>query len=294
MGLWNFFKGAIGGKIAAILSTADRDEWFSALEEQLILADVSAPLAATIVGRVRQRAGLSATREEVLAALSTEILAHLPLPRLPSSPPPGSKEVYFLVGVNGSGKTTTAAKLAQFHRRQGRQVMMAAADTFRAAGSSQLSLWGERLGIPVIGGDRGADPGSVVFNATQSFVSRPEDLLVVDTAGRVQTRENLMRELEKLTRIVQKFFPEGPAAVLLVLDAATGQNALSQAERFVQFSGINGIVLSKLDGTARGGAVLTVCQRLNIPVEYVGTGEGADDLAPFVPAEFVTALLAAG
>ncbi len=294
MGMWNFFRGTIGGKIAAILSNPDREALFEALAEQLILADVPAPLAGAITAKVRRQCAASAPQEELLASLRAELLTVLPEPRLVFPVPATGKKVVLLVGVNGSGKTTTAAKLAWFHRERGRKVMMAAADTFRAAGSSQLSLWGEKLAIPVIGGDRGADPGSVVFNAVQSFVNRPEDLLVIDTAGRVQTRENLMRELEKLTRIVKKLFPEGPMAVLLVLDGATGQNALAQAERFDQFSGIDGIVLSKLDGTARGGTVIAVCQRLQVPVEYVGTGEAAGDLAPFVPAEFIAALLAPG
>ena len=168
---------------------------------------------------------------------------------------------------------------------------MSAADTFRAAGSSQLTLWGERLGIPVVGGERGADPGSVVYNSLSSFDSKDYDLLVIDTAGRVQTRENLMKELEKLTKIVKKFYPDGPAETLMVIDATQGQNTLDQAKRFKEFSGISGIFLAKIDGTAKGGTVINIVDEMRIPVKFIGTGETQTDLAPFSVNEFVDSIL---
>jgi fused signal recognition particle receptor len=211
----------------------------------------------------------------------------------PQRPPlaEGGKNVLLLVGVNGSGKTTTAAKLARYFQGRGQRVLLAAADTFRAAGSTQLTLWGEKLGIPVIGGDRGADPGSVVYNAMQSWQGRDFDLLVIDTAGRMQSKENLMRELEKITKIIRKFAPTQPAETWLVLDASTGQNALVQAEKFQEFSGINGLVLAKLDGTAKGGAVVSIGAQMKLPVLFVGHGETADDLWEFDASEFVDSLL---
>jgi fused signal recognition particle receptor len=195
------------------------------------------------------------------------------------------------VGINGSGKTTTAAKLAYYYRQQGKNVLMSAADTFRAAGSSQLSLWGERLGIPVIGGERGADPGSVVYNSINSLMTKNYDVLIIDTAGRVQTRENLMKELEKLTKIVKKFVPSGPTDTLLVIDATMGQNTLDQAKKFKTFSGITGMILAKVDGTAKGGTVINIINEMRIPVKFVGTGETEKDLAPFSVDEFIDSLL---
>jgi len=195
--------------------------------------------------------------------------------------------VFLLVGVNGSGKTTTAAKLAFRIKRSGEKVLLCASDTFRAAGSSQLKLWGEKLGIPVIGGEQGSDPGSVVFNGMDSLMNRDYSSLIIDTAGRVQTKENLMRELEKITRIIKKFIPSGPSETLLVVDATMGQNTIDQARKFSEFSGLTGIILSKLDGTAKGGAVLRIIQEMGTPVLYVGTGEKETDLADFSTDEFV-------
>lgn len=195
-----------------------------------------------------------------------------------------------MVGINGTGKTTSTAKLANYYRAKGRNVLMSAADTFRAAGSSQLSLWGERLDIPVIGGDRGADPGSVVYNSLASFDSKDYDLLIIDTAGRVQTKDNLMKELEKLTKIIKKFYPSGPTETLLTIDATMGQNTLDQAKRFKEFSGISGIFLSKIDGTAKGGTVLNIVDEMRIPVKFIGTGETADDIDTFSFDEFVDSI----
>lgn len=245
--------------------------------------------------RKKSHAIASFTKDDFFTLLKEEIkaiFAVIPGPNpaafIPSS---AEKNIIVLVGINGSGKTTSAAKLAHYYHIQGKKVLMSAADTFRAAGSSQLSLWGERLGIPVIGGDRGADPGSVVFNSLSSFNSKDYDMLIIDTAGRVQTRENLMKELEKLTKIIKKFYPDGPTETLLVIDATMGQNTLDQAKKFKEFSGISGIFLSKLDGTAKGGTVINIVNEMRIPVKFVGTGEKQDDVISFSVDEFIDSIL---
>ncbi len=206
-------------------------------------------------------------------------------------PDNNGKKIIFLVGVNGSGKTTTAAKLAKMFSEKGKKVLLSASDTFRAAGSSQLSKWGDKLNIPVIAGEMGTDPGSVIFNSVDSFVNRNYDILIVDTAGRVQTKDNLMRELEKLTRIVKKFVPAGPDETLLVIDATMGHNTLDQAKKFREFSGITGIVLSKVDGTAKGGSILSIVDEMRIPVKYIGTGESESDINRFSVKDFIDSLL---
>jgi fused signal recognition particle receptor len=291
MALKDLFRGKIQGALAALFTSGkNKEEILAELEEQLILADIALPVVSRLVAAIAAGSRNTDAREEVLGLLRRELLAVFPGPRQrPLSA--GGKNVLLLVGVNGSGKTTSAAKLARYFQGRGQKVLLAAADTFRAAGSTQLSLWGEKLGIPVIGGDRGADPGSVVFNAMQAWQSRDLDLLVIDTAGRMQSKENLMRELEKITKIIKKFAPDQPAETWLVLDASTGQNALVQAEKFKEFSGINGLVLAKLDGTAKGGGVVSIAAGMKLPVLFVGHGENADDLLEFSAEEFVDSLL---
>jgi fused signal recognition particle receptor len=197
-----------------------------------------------------------------------------------------------MVGVNGGGKTTSAAKIAALERRRGRKVMMAAADTFRAAAQEQLALWGRRLGVPVIRGQYGADPASVVFDALQSLKAQQADLLVVDTAGRIHTDTNLMNELEKIRRVIAREIAGAPQESLLVLDASVGQNAIHQAREFLKFSGLTGVFLSKLDGTAKGGAVIGIADELSLPIRFIGIGESEEDVLEFSPREFVEALLA--
>jgi fused signal recognition particle receptor len=290
MALKDLFRGRLHERLASVFAPGRRrEEALEELREQLLLADIAMSEVERLTLAVARQAAGQDGREERLALLRRELLALLPAPRRPFAD--GARTVVMLVGVNGSGKTTSAAKLARLSQSQGRSVMLAAADTFRAAGSSQLSLWGERLGVPVVGGARGADPGSVVFNAVQAWQGRGLDRLVIDTAGRMHSRENLMRELEKLVRIVAKIAPGQPAETWLVLDASTGQNALAQAEKFREFSGINGLLLAKLDGTAKGGAVVSIAARMGLPVLFVGGGEGAEDLWEFSPGEFVDALL---
>ncbi len=200
--------------------------------------------------------------------------------------------VVLVVGVNGSGKTTTIGKMGYWYRQRGRKVVLGAADTFRAAAIDQLKIWGERAGVDVIAHEPGADPGAVVFDAVRaSQESRQADLLIVDTAGRLQTKYNLMQELEKMKRVASKQVHRAPHEVFLVLDASTGQNAISQAKSFKDSAGVTGIILTKLDGTSKGGAVLSINHELGVPVRFVGTGEKIDDFALFDPVTFVEGLL---
>ncbi len=229
-------------------------------------------------------------KEEIVDLLRHELLALFPGQQRPPSPPAARASCCWS-GSTAAARPPPPPSWPRYFQERGRRVLLAAADTFRAAGSTQLSLWGEKLGIPVIGGERGADPGSVVYNAMQSWQSRDFDLLVIDTAGRMQSKENLMRELEKITKIIKKFDPGQPAETWLVLDASTGQNALVQAEKFREFSGINGLVLAKLDGTAKGGAVVSIGAQMKLPVLFVGHGETAGDLLEFDAGEFVDSLL---
>ncbi|PWT78790.1 MAG: signal recognition particle-docking protein FtsY, partial [Chloroflexi bacterium] len=198
--------------------------------------------------------------------------------------------VYLVVGVNGVGKTTSIAKLANLLKRQKHRVMLAAGDTFRAAATEQIKAWGERVGVTVISHQHGADPGAVVYDAMQAAQARGADVLIVDTAGRLHTKYNLMEELKKVMKVLQKYDPEAPHEVLLVMDATTGQNGFAQAKQFVEDSGVSGIILTKLDGTARGGIVFAIASELGLPIKYVGTGEKLGDIAPFDPIQFVDAL----
>jgi fused signal recognition particle receptor len=198
--------------------------------------------------------------------------------------------IILVVGVNGSGKTTSIAKIAYRLQKEGKSVLFAAADTFRAAASEQLQIWGERLGVGVIKHKEGADPAAVIFDAVHAAKARETDVLICDTAGRLQNKKNLMAELEKMYRVIEREYPEAERECLLVLDAATGKNAVSQAKEFSQVAQITGIVLTKLDGTAKGGIVITIADMFDIPVKFIGAGEGMEDLEPFDAAEFAASL----
>ncbi len=204
----------------------------------------------------------------------------------------GAPEVILVVGVNGTGKTTTIGKLAQVFRSQGKNVLLCAADTFRAAAIEQLEIWGQRTGTEVIKTKAGGDPAAVLFDALQAATARKTDYVVVDTAGRLHTKANLMSELHKMRRTAQRLIPGAPHETLLVMDATTGQNGLQQARQFTEAAGVTGIVLTKLDGTAKGGVVVAISRELGLPVRYVGVGEKAADLLPFHPKEFVDSLFA--
>jgi fused signal recognition particle receptor len=267
------------------------------LEAVLLAADVGIPTTTELLARLRERlqrneladlAALRATlREELLAALRRVSDA------APAATSNSRPHVIFFVGVNGTGKTTTIAKLAHRWQNEGRRVILCAADTFRAAAGEQLEIWAERLGCEILRQPSGADPAAVVYDAVRAGQARGLDAVFVDTAGRLHTRSNLMAELEKMKRAAQKLLPAAPQEILLVLDATTGQNGLAQARTFTERIGVTGIVLTKLDGTAKGGITIAIARALGLPIRYLGTGEQLDDLVEFDPAAFVDSLLAA-
>ncbi|HEV2063675.1 MAG TPA: signal recognition particle-docking protein FtsY [Thermoanaerobaculia bacterium] len=273
------------------------DSVFDALEEALIAADAGPETAEALVGALKARAGeISRPDLATLRRMLAEEIEKLLSASAPAGAAAGRSEkvpleVVFLVGVNGSGKTTTTAKLAARRVEDGQRVLLVAADTFRAGAIEQLEIWGERLGLDVIRHAEGADPSAVLFDALSAAKARKAQVLLVDTAGRLHTKQNLMEELAKMRRIAAREVPGAPHQTLLVLDATTGGNGLAQARRFVEAVGATGVVLTKLDGSARGGIILAIYRDLKLPVLYVGVGEGKDDLVPFDPADYAKALL---
>jgi len=264
-----------------------------ALEEALLAADVGADTASALTEAVRQRANISERKD--LAHVRT-LLAEEIEKLLASAPRAAGRTdaplfVTFLVGVNGSGKTTTTAKLAAREKSAGRSVLLAAADTFRAGAIDQLQTWADRLDLPVVRHKEGADPSAVLFDALAAAKARAVGVLLVDTAGRLHTKKNLMDELAKMRRVAAREVPGAPHETLLVLDATTGVNGLVQARKFVEAAGATGVVLTKLDGSAKGGVILAIYRELKLPVLYVGVGEAIDDLVPFDPADYAKALL---
>jgi fused signal recognition particle receptor len=266
-------------------------EVWEELEELLISADVGVATATKLIDAVRQRAAAEKLGgSQVRSLLKDEMVKILTVPaRVPPSAiaPP---EVILVVGVNGSGKTTSIAKLAYKFMKDGKNVLLAAADTFRAAAIDQLKKQGERVGVDVIAHQPGADPGAVVYDALQAAKSRRADVLIIDTAGRLHTKFNLMEELKKIRRVAAKLDSNAPHEVILVLDATTGQNGLTQARYFTEAVGVTGIFLAKLDGTAKGGIVLAICDELKLPIQLIGVGEGLDDMVNFDAKDFVEAL----
>jgi fused signal recognition particle receptor len=231
--------------------------------------------------------------DELKRLLKEELLAILNRANPSPTSVAAGPEVILVVGVNGTGKTTTIGKLAQSLRSKGKTVLLCAADTFRAAAIEQLEVWGQRTGTEVIKTKAGADPAAVLFDALQAAAARKTDYVIVDTAGRLHTKTNLMMELEKMRRTAHRIIPGAPHETLLVMDATTGQNGLQQAKLFTESAGVTGIVLTKLDGTAKGGVIVAICREMGVPVRYVGVGEKAGDLLPFDPNEFVDSLFAA-
>jgi len=286
------FFGRIGGLFGR--GEAGPEVW-EGLEELLIQADVGVQTTIDLVENLKARCAKEKRRDaaSIQQALQQELTALLTAPsRKGAVVPAGGVEVILVIGVNGVGKTTSIAKLARYYQSKKRSPILAAADTFRAAAGEQLTIWGERARVPVIGGTQsGADPGAVVFDAIQAAQARKADVLIVDTAGRLHTKFNLMEELKKIKRVAERQAPGAPHQVLLVIDATTGQNALVQARQFTAAADVTGIILTKLDGTAKGGIVVAVQRKLGVPVKLVGLGEGPDDLAPFDPAAFVDAIL---
>jgi fused signal recognition particle receptor len=263
------------------------------LEMSLIASDIGVNTASEIVSALRERAKRQQIRDgaELKDLLKEQLKALLDeqqrSPRMVAAPP----EVILLVGVNGTGKTTTSGKLAAHLRAQGKTVLLCAADTFRAAAIEQLEVWSQRSGVELIKSRQGGDPSAVLFDSLNAARARGIDFLVVDTAGRLHTKNNLMAELEKMRRTTQRLVPDAPHEVLLVMDATTGQNGLQQARLFTESAGVTGIVITKLDGTAKGGIAVAIARELKLPVRYVGVGEKIDDLLPFDSGAFVDSLL---
>jgi fused signal recognition particle receptor len=283
---------AVAGK-----STVD-DEVLDNLEEILIAADVGVETTVQIIENIEKRVAkdkyltandlnklLRAEIEKILVAGSSSVQSPFSIP--------DSKKPYVIlvVGVNGVGKTTTIAKLAYNYKQAGNNVLLGAADTFRAAAIDQLTLWAERIDVPIVKQSMGADPASVAFDTVQSAIAKKADVVLIDTAGRLHNKTHLMEELSKIKRVIQKVIPDAPHEVLLVLDGSTGQNAIEQARQFMSATTVTSIAITKLDGTAKGGVVLAICNQLKIPIKYIGVGEKISDLILFEPHEFVDSLL---
>ena len=265
------------------------EDFWEELEDVLILSDMGAPCAGEAIRLLRERVAKEGVRDtarcrELLKAVLVEMLDV-------EKPALSWPMVMLMVGVNGVGKTTTIGKLALRFQSLNRTIMMCAADTFRAAAAEQLTIWAERAHVPIVKHQEGADPAGVVFDAVQAAKARHADLLIVDTAGRLHNKKNLMDEMQKMRRVIDREYPEATVRSLLVVDATTGQNGLQQARAFVEAAGVNGIVLTKLDGTAKGGVAFAIVHELKVPVMYVGVGEGIDDLQSFDAKDFVEALV---
>lgn len=283
----------LGARLEAAFARADAgtDAVLSDLEEVLVSADVGARVSGELIQGLRPRIGRGAADPATLReALRAELEALLAGPSAPT--PQARPWIVLVAGVNGVGKTTTIGRLAAMHRAAGRRVLLVAADTFRAAASEQLAVWAERTGSEIVRQAAGADPSAVVFDGVKSALARGVDVVLVDTAGRLHTRTNLMEELRKIRRIIAREIPGAPHETLLVVDATTGQNAVAQARVFTEALGVTGLVLTKLDGTARGGVAIAVRRELSAPITWIGVGEGADDLRPFDAKQFAEALLA--
>jgi len=279
------FMSRLRGLLAGDAITA---ETWAEVEESLIAGDVGAALAMEVVERARSRRAAETAQDAVRQELAALLLPREPAWRLEGTQTPPA--VALIVGVNGTGKTTTIGKIAAREHEAGRRVILAAADTFRAAASDQLRIWADRADAEIVSHAAGADPAAVVFDALDAAVARRADLVIIDTAGRLHTKTNLMDELAKIRRVIDRRLPGAAPETLLVLDATTGQNGLAQAVAFHEAVGLTGIVLTKLDSTARGGIVFAIEQRLGVPVRYVGIGERPGDLVDFDPAAFVAAL----
>ena len=267
--------------------------FYDELEELLIQADLGVPGTEAVIARLRERARTDARTPDSLRRALVEILTGElgEAASLTLTPPPG---VVVILGTNGSGKTTTIGKLAARLKGEEKKILLAAGDTFRAAAIDQLEAWARRVGVDLVRHNPGADPSAVVYDAAQAARARHADVLIVDTAGRLHTKANLMEELKKVDRVLRRELPGSPVEALLVLDATTGQNGIIQARQFKAALPLTGIVLTKLDGTARGGVVVAISRELGLPVKFVGVGEGLDDLQPFDPRAFAAALFAAG
>jgi fused signal recognition particle receptor len=294
-GLGRTSENLVQGMGTLFLGRKEIDEdLLEELESRLLLADVGVDATRDIIGHLTERVSRKELThaEGLQAALREELLDLLKPCEQKFDVAAGKPFVILMVGVNGVGKTTTIGKLAKRYMAEGRSVMLAAGDTFRAAAVEQLQVWGDRNGVPVIAQHSGADSASVLFDALQAAQARDVDVLIADTAGRLSNKDNLMEELKKVVRVMGKLDPDAPHEVMLVLDAGTGQNALSQAAQFQQWVGVSGISLTKLDGTAKGGVIFAIAKKLGLPIRYIGVGEAVDDLRPFQAEDFIDALFA--
>lgn len=283
-------KSFLSQKIHALFAKGIDEASLEQLEQLFYEADLGAQTAADLVDKVRlfSKKKNEPSSEEILQFVKQELLACFPPLQEPTLKHP---HVLLLIGVNGSGKTTSLAKLATHYQEKGKKVLIAAADTFRAAAVEQLETWAKRVGVDLIKSQANSDPSGVVYDALSAAKARNVDVVLVDTAGRLQTKTDLMQELAKIQRVCQKQIPDAPHETLLVLDATVGQNAIDQAQTFHRFTPITGIILSKLDGSAKGGIAVAIQKQLHIPIRWIGTGEGAEDFAPFEPEAYVDALL---
>ena len=292
-------RSGLFGRIRGVFQRSRLDEsLWEELEELLISGDVGVETSLDLVADLRERTRTDSLQEpnQVFDALKEELVALLTSANQDVYGKPSvvekSPHVILVVGVNGVGKTTSIAKLAFAYKQEGLRVLLAAADTFRAAAIDQLQIWGRRVDVDVVAHSQGADPGAVAYDSFQAARARGVDTLIIDTAGRLHTKTNLMAEAKKIHSVLRRLDPSAPHEVLLALDATTGHNGLSQARAFTDALGCTGVFLAKLDGTARGGIVLAVSRELGLPIQYIGAGEGIEDMAPFSPKEFVEALLA--
>jgi fused signal recognition particle receptor len=296
LGLKKTKDGLVGRIDTLVLGKKEIDaETLEELEEILITSDIGVKTTVELIRTLEQRLGRNELKDgdALRTALKDEILARLEAHHSVLDIGGQQPFVLLVIGVNGVGKTTTIGKLASRYSASGRKVLLAAADTFRAAAAEQLEAWGDRSGVDVIRHKEGADPSAVVFDACKAAVARQVDILIVDTAGRLHTKVNLMEEMKKIRRVIDREIPGAPHETLLVVDAATGQNAVSQARLFKDAAGVTGIALTKLDGTAKGGIVVAVSHEFALPVRYIGVGESIDDLRDFNPREFTDALFQA-
>ncbi len=291
--MFGFFKklfSPLSKKIRALFSKTPDDSAFEHLEQIFYEADLGPSTATDLVDKIRSlyKKNPEINTDQILSFVKQELLQEFPSqkPQIQGYP-----HVILLVGVNGSGKTTTLAKLASYYAAQKKKVLVAAGDTFRAAAVEQLQTWANRVGVDLIKSQPNSDPSGVVFDALAAAIARGVDIVLIDTAGRLQTKTDLMHELAKVRRVCQKQIPTAPHETLLVIDATVGQNALDQAKTFHQFTPISGIVLTKLDGSAKGGIAVAIQKQLNIPIRWIGTGEAEEDLAPFDAESYVDALL---
>ena len=291
----NKTRNSFGGAIADLVvgKKAIDDELLEEIETQLLMADVGIEATQQIISDLTERLARKqlADSDALMTALRNDLAAMLEPSSIPLDiPESGSPFVILVVGVNGVGKTTTIGKLAKQLQANGRSVMLAAGDTFRAAAVEQLQVWGERNDIPVVAQHTGADAASVIFDALQSAKAKDIDVLIADTAGRLHNKDNLMEELAKVKRVLGKLDATAPHEVLIVLDATTGQNALAQTEQFNKIIGLTGVALTKLDGTAKGGIIFSIANKTQLPIRFIGVGEGIDDLRPFIAKDFIEAL----